>query len=72
MSAENFRNLRKLKMLHLNKNQIDKIPDDTFKNLDSLEDLNLGKLLFLGLIIGSKYLNPISLQPNQTHHEEQL
>lgn len=40
---ENFKNLRKLKYLWIGSNQIEKIDDDTFMDLVSLEQLNLGK-----------------------------
>lgn len=43
ISRENFAGLRKLKILHLEVNQIEKIQSDTFKNLVSLEILHLCK-----------------------------
>lgn len=43
ISKENFKNLSKLKLLVLNDNQIEIIQNDVFKDLTSLEKLNLGE-----------------------------
>lgn len=40
---KNFKNLRKLKGLYLNNNQIEKISTNTFEDLQSLERLFLSK-----------------------------
>lgn len=44
VSKKNFRNLRKLRGLDLDKNQIERIESDTFDDLIELEELHLGKL----------------------------
>lgn len=40
-----FENMKNLKKLYLNINRIESIPDNTFQDLTSLEELNLGKLV---------------------------
>jgi hypothetical protein len=42
ISAANFKKLKKLRLLYLDQNQIEKINSDTFNDLESLEWLNLG------------------------------
>lgn len=44
ISRSNFRNLRRLRDLELANNQIKRIYDDTFIDLEALENLYLGKL----------------------------
>jgi Leucine-rich repeat (LRR) protein len=51
IAYKNFRGLVKLKHLHLYSNQIETIPSDTFKDLASLERLNLRENSFF-LIFG--------------------
>lgn len=53
VSKVNFAELKYLRQLWLNSNQIQKVPGDTFEDLYSLEYLNLGKFVW-GLISISK------------------
>lgn len=40
---DNFKNLKKLKLLHLEKNQIETLPSNAFEDLKQLETLHLGR-----------------------------
>lgn len=42
ISKVNFKNLKKLRVLALTNNKIERIDDDTFEDLTSLEQLGLG------------------------------
>lgn len=53
ISASNFKNLVDLKLIDLQRNQIEIVPEDCFQGLTSLYKINLGKkpLLFSCLVI---------------------